>query len=535
MGRVNGCGGAGRVEARVPFYYTHLGKNILLLVLSLVTAPVSAAIVLASLAGSVVLATSKPVLQKDASLSSSSSSSSSPNRKTILVTGVSMTKGLAIARSLAQHTPHRIIGADISSLSPGRFSNAIAKYYRLDSPHGDDAEPYMDSLLSVLAAESVHLWISCSSVVAAVQDGQVVGRARAAAQEKGRVFEAIQFDQEVVETFHQKDKFIDYIASLNLPIPESYRCTSPDEALRVLLHKTDDDDDDVLPNKHFLAKPIGVDDAARNAIMTLLPLDHDPDKTTHYVHRLNISPQNPFQLQQYIDGNEYCTHALVVRGHVKAFTACPSSELLMHYAPLPASSPLARAMLTFTETVAQDGGQACTGHLSFDFVVPANAHHADEEEEQEEPILYPIESNPRAHTAVVLFDKTPQMADAYLSVLDNPMTDFKTSSSPVFPLEPTKSVFWLGHDLVALGILPLLDALLSGRGSSSSSWQHVVAGVRDLATHVLYWQDGTWTMRDPVPFFVLYHAYWPARFLDSLRKGKRWSRINVSTTKMFDG
>lgn len=55
-----------------------------------------------------------------------------------------MTKGLTIARVLAQHTPHRIIGADISDVSPGRFSNSLAKFHVLTPPDGSDAEPYID-------------------------------------------------------------------------------------------------------------------------------------------------------------------------------------------------------------------------------------------------------------------------------------------------------------------------------------------------------------------------------------------------------
>jgi hypothetical protein len=497
-------------KASVPFYYTHFGKNVLLLLLSFITAPISAAIVAISLAISTLNGSPQPV-QKNAST----------KQKTILVTGVSMTKGLTIARSLAQHTNHRIIGADISALSPGRFSKAVSKYYQLDTPHGDDAEPYIDSILSVVSSESVDLWISCSSVVAAVEDGQVVRLAKAAAKEKGRVFEAIQFNEDVVEKFHEKDKFIDYIASLNLTIPESHRCVSADEALKVLLRafdKNSKDDSD----RHFLAKPIGVDDRARNAMMTLLPFK-TAQETTSYIKSLNISKQNPFQLQQFIRGKEYCTHALVVRGHIKAFTSCPSSELLMHYEPLPAYSTLSQEMLKFTEKVAQDGGETFTGHLSFDFLVE------NDDDSGEDVVLYPIECNPRAHTAVVLFDKTPEMAHAYLSIFNDAITDYSTST-PVYPVAPTKSYFWLGHDLVAFGILPVLD-VLSGQGK----WADAVAGLKELGGHLLYWRDGTLTMEDPVPFFVLYHAYWPAKFLDSLRKGKAWSRINVSTTKMFEG
>jgi hypothetical protein len=501
--------GDAKDEKRVPFQYTHIGKNTLLLLLSIVTIPISATLVLISLVTNLINSRQKPTRQNE-----------STQAKTILVTGVSMTKGLAIARNLSKNTNHRIIGADISSLSPGRFSHSLAAYYRLDSPHGDDAEPYIDSILSVISAEKVDLWISCSSVIAAVEDGQVVRLAQASATKQGRRFEAIQFSEDVVEKFHEKDKFIAYLESLNLNVPESHRCTSPDEALDVLLRSSNEKNE-----AKFILKPIGVDDHARSSMMTLLPFEN-ASQTKKYVQALKISKQNPFQLQQFIRGAEYCTHALIIRGHVKAFTSCPSSELLMHYAPLPAYSSLSQEMLKFTEKVALDGGETFSGHLSFDFLVE---HRDTSAGTAEEVVLYPIECNPRAHTAVVAFEDTPEMSQAYLSVFEDAISDY-SKSTPVYPRAPTKSYFWVGHDMVEFGILPVLDAL-SGYGC----WAEVREGWKTLGEHVLYWRDGTLTVEDPVPFFVLYHLYWPMKFVESLRTSKKWSRINVSTTKMFEG
>lgn len=481
----------------LPFYYSHTWKNLSLIALSVLCLPVSAALVLLNL----IL---QRVNGRDKVLQSEGRSTGVTQRKTILVTGVSMTKGLSIARVLAQNTPHRIIGADISPLSPGRFSSAIARYYRLDTPNGNDAEPYIDSILSVIRNEKVDLWISCSSVIAAVEDGQVVRLAQKQAKEAGRRFEAIQFYEDVVEKFHEKDKFIDYIQSLDLPIPESHRVTSPEEALSVLLQNVGDKKDG---NKQFIMKPIGVDDHARNAMMTLLPFD-SPSQTKKYIHNLNVTKTNPFQLQQFIKGNEYCTHALVIRGKVKAFCSCPSLELLMHYEPLPAHSKLNQEMLAFTERVVADGGNTFTGHLSFDFLV----------EDEENVKLYPIECNPRAHTAVVLFEKTPEMADAYLSALDY-RKDFGEKETPAFPRSPTSSYYWFGHDLVSYLILPFLDALFG-----AGEWGQCAEGVRTFWRHFADWRDGTLTVADPWPFFVLYHVYWPAKFLDCLLKGKEWSR-----------
>ncbi|KAG9590125.1 hypothetical protein KCU90_g14242, partial [Aureobasidium melanogenum] len=48
-----------------------------------------------------------------------------------------------------------------------------------------------------------------------------------------------------------------------------------------------------------------------------------------------------------------------------------------------------------------------------------------------------------------------------------------------------------------------------------------------------FWKDGTYEIWDPLPAWWLYHVYWPFQFAKSLVTGFKWSRINVSTTKMF--
>ncbi|KAF2876823.1 hypothetical protein BDV95DRAFT_625964 [Massariosphaeria phaeospora] len=507
------------------FFYNHVPKNVLLILLSLICLPVSLALVL----GSFVLVkfdyvrpqpTRRPLDYDDDPEDECSPTRPRPTRKTILVTGVSMTKGLAIARLLAQRTPHRVIGADVSPFSPGRFSTSISAFHTLTAPSGSSTKPYVDSLLSVIRDENVDLWISCSSVVAAVEDGQVVRLAEETMSRNGRIFKAIQFREDVVEKFHAKDQFIDYIESIGLQVPESYRCTTAQQVLDVLLRATPETDGEQKAGeqkeKRFILKPIGVDDRARASMMTLLPLASVPE-TTAYVKKLGISPSNPFQLQQHIPSPEYCTHALIVQGRVAAFTACPSSELLMHYSALSPTSHLCQQMLEFTEHVASEHGAGFTGHLSFDFLVEGEGRNV---------VLYPIECNPRAHTAVVLFEDEGKMADAYLSVFSRPRTK---AVDVIVPKMPCPSYYWAGHDLVTLVVIPMLS-LFYGR----ASLQDVVLGARTFADHVIYWRDGTYSVWDPWPFLVLYHVYWPVQLLLSLLNGKKWSRVNVSTTKVFE-
>ncbi|RAL07777.1 uncharacterized protein BO97DRAFT_438079 [Aspergillus homomorphus CBS 101889] len=481
--------------------------NFLLVLLSLFCLPISATITLVSLLFTYV--------SKDAATQPRLSPTS--HGKTILVTGISMTKGLTIARLLAKHTPHRIIAADTEPIpftSPGRYSRSIAEFYRLTPPQGENPKPYVDSLLDVIRSESVQLWISCSSVVGAVEDGEVM---RSAQQERGKRFHAVQFDRDVVGKLHEKDAFVEYIRSLGLLVPESHRCTSVTQVEDILAASAPQDNEKTQEQgKRFILKPIGVDDKARSQMMTLLPLSTGPKSTSSYLSTLNISPENPYILQQFINGPEYCTHSLVVRGEVKAFVSCPSSDLLMHYEPLPPNSTLNTKMLEFTKRVAEDGGTDFTGHLSFDFLV---------EGQGKDVRLYPIECNPRAHTAVVLFQDTAAMADAYLSCFESELSLRKPL---VVPRQPRHSHYWIGHDLVTLLILPIL-VLLSGQGS----FAEVKRGIETFWYHLVCWRDGSYAVWDPVPFFMLYHVYWPSRFLQCLVTGQEWSRINVSTTKMF--
>lgn len=431
--------------------------------------------------------------------------------KTILVTGVGMTKGLALARSF-HIAGHRVIGADFETgwaLVPGRFSVAIEKFYRLQKPTAKTSAPYVQGLLDVILREKVDLWVSCSGVASAVEDGEAkeIVESRTSCR-------AIQFDVATTQMLHEKHTFIENTAYIGLNVPETHTIT--DRGM------VDDALEKAPAGRKYIMKTIGMDDAARGDIMTLLPKDSEKE-TSEYLDRLRISKDAPWILQQYVEGEEFCTHALVVKGQVKAFVACPSSDLLMHYMALPAESALSKAMLEFTKTYASHGGESFTGHLSFDFFVEDTA-----QTDPQKIVLYPIECNPRAHTAVCLFNGTPNMVEGYLDLLDDNMVNGVSESSIVSPAHENKN-YWTGHDLVSRAVIPLLNFL-----TRKVSMDETTQKLRECLVHFLAWKDGTFELWDPLPWFVLYHVYWPIQFLMCLWSGKKWSRINVSTLKMFE-
>ncbi|KAL1304951.1 hypothetical protein AAFC00_003861 [Neodothiora populina] len=441
-----------------------------------------------------------------------------------------MTKGLALAR-LFYIAGHNVIGADFEPyLMPiplvcGHVSRSISKFHRLAKPDGttEGSSKYAQSILDIIKQEKVDLWVSCSGVASAVEDGQAKEII-----EQLTPCRCVQYDVPTTKLLHEKHSFIDHVQSIGLTVPDTHTVTSRAAALKLL-------DDAQNTDRKYIMKFIGTDDSVRGD-MTLLPFATSTQTKAH-VSKLRISEERPWILQQYIDGPEFCTHALVVRGQVKAFVACPSAELLMHYTALSTDSSLSRSMLRFTQEVAASDPDKFTGHLSFDFLVDSKEKEAADRDPNRIVTLYPIECNPRAHTAVCLFNDTPAMIDGYMSMLEPPTEDEKhkekgtngnATVQPVYPQSPDK-YYWVGHDLVELVILPL-RSLFSREGMSLGE---VLDSLSIFLGHLVFWRDGSYELWDPLPAWWLYHVYWPYQFLCALLAGKKWSRINVSTTKMF--
>ncbi|KAF2142062.1 uncharacterized protein K452DRAFT_270787 [Aplosporella prunicola CBS 121167] len=432
-----------------------------------------------------------------------------------------MSKGLTLARTF-HLAGHRVIGADFSPLACGRFSAALSAFYTLQKPTQSDSGPYISSLLETIRREGVDLWVSCSGVASAVEDGFAKE-----AVESQTICKAVQFGIEDTRRLHEKDTFIQHTRSIGLEVPETHTVRSRDSMLTALKKSIGLAAEKGKNRRRFIAKSIGMDDKSRGD-MTLLPCPAENETKAH-IARLDISDKDPWILQEYVKGEEYCTHALVIRGQVKAFVACPSAELLMHYSALPADSPLSLAMLSFTQRHADAGGPEFTGHLSFDFLVKEedikNGNAKD-------ILLYPIECNPRAHTAVVLFNRPKDLADQYLSLLSSDehciATGRQEKSCSIIAPHQSENYYWVGHDLVELVLLPAVKTI-SGRlplDVTLRSW-------KTFFEHLVYWRDGTYEFWDPLPWWCLYHVFWPTQFVASISIGQKWSRMNVSTTKMF--
>ncbi|KAF4636172.1 hypothetical protein G7Y89_g1927 [Cudoniella acicularis] len=517
--------------------YFHVLQNLSLILLAVFFAPFCTGFAISSTLISPFTKTSKHI-KHHRQWRQKSSSTFKP--RTVLVTGVGMSKGLALARAF-HRAGHNVIGADFEPyLIPvsGHFSLSISKFYRLSKPTGSvGTATYIRDLLSIISEEKVELWVSCSGVASALEDGEA---AEVVLKESKCV--PIQFGVTLTETLHEKDSFISNTRKLGLNVPITHLVTSETEALHSLYPTSPRLEKPLSPRERhkYIMKPVEMDDSTR-ADMTLLPLPTLKETELH-IRRLNPTPFRPFVLQQFISGPEYCTHSLILRGKVKCFVACPSSDFLMRCVALPTTSALSLSMQRYTSIYAEKTGKNMTGHFSLDFLVPEhiarrakNMFGVSEDEVRDiMKYLYPIECNPRAHTAVVLFsDESEDLASSYLSILPSHepagiTNGHRDTTHIVVPKPSVPGYYWISHDIVALFFLPML-ALVRGEidiGKLLGKWVEFLG-------HVLFWREGTWEIWDPWPWWWSCVGYWPAMFAVRLWERRWWSRCNVSTGKLF--
>jgi hypothetical protein len=395
----------------------------------------------------------------------------------ILVTGVGMSKGLSLARTFYR-AGHRVIGTDFEPHGVrvcGRFSVALGKFYKLSTPSSaaGSSRKYDDDLIEIVKREKVKLWVSCSGVASAIEDGEA-----AEAVEKLTKCKTLQFGVTLTKILHEEHSFMENTRNLGLNIPDTDLITSAQNAMGFFYLTFPVEGS---TQKKCIMKSVGLNDTIR-ADMTLLPRPCSSETHLH-LSRLNPSPSRPFVLQQFISGPECCTHSLIIKGQVLAFTACRSSDLLMHYKALPSTSLISQAMLKYTQTYAKKTGPLMTGHFSIDFLLNESDDTLGEELMQK---IYPIECNPRAHTAVVLFaNESEDLAEAYLSILrDHSPSLPKAITLPkpsIITSSTTPGYYWVGYDLVTLVIVPFYDFALLKIGL----WTFLTFWV-EFVKHVLF-------------------------------------------------
>jgi hypothetical protein len=385
--------------------------------------------------------------------------------KTILISGGKMTKALQLARSF-HRAGHRVILIESHKywLAGHRFSWAVHRFYTVPEPQAKD---YIDALLKIVQKEGVDVYIPVCSPVASYYDSQ-------AKQVLSKYCEVMHFDPDMVQKLDDKCDFSVISASLGLSVPDSYRITQSQQIL---------DFDFSKQAQKYILKSIPYD-SVRRLNLTQIPCD-TPQETAAFVEELSISKSNPWIMQVFVTGQEYCTHSTVRNGELQLYCCCKSSAFQINYEMV--DKPEIEAWVK--QFV---GSLELTGQVSFDFIEADNG------------CIYAIECNPRTHSAITMFYNHPDVARAYLE------NDFPL----IKPLKSSRPTYWIYHEIWRLVTQPM----------------HIKERLQIIASG----KDAIFDWFDPLPFLMVHHAQIPWLLLENLRQLKGWIRIDFNIGKLVE-
>jgi predicted ATP-grasp superfamily ATP-dependent carboligase len=384
-------------------------------------------------------------------------------RRTILISGGKMTKALQLARSF-RAAGHRVVLVETARyrLTGHRFSRAVDAFRVVPQP---DDPGYARALLRIVEEEGVDVYVPVCSPKASRFDAE-------ARRVLDPVCEVIHADPDTIATLDDKDRFAAAAAELGLAVPDTHRITDPAQ-VEAFAFPAD--------GTRYVLKSIAYDPVRRRDL-TLLPRD-TPEGTAAFARGLPISPENPWILQEFVAGEEFCTHSTVRNGVVRLHCCCRSSAFQLHYAMVgdPEIEAWVRRFV---------GALGLTGQASFDFIRGADG------------VAYAIECNPRTHSAITMFYDHPGVAAAYL----------EDEGVEVRPTPESRPTYWLYHELFSALRRP---ASAPGR-------------IRTIARG----KEAIFDASDPLPFLLVHHLQIPRLLLSSLRRATPWTTIDFNIGKL---
>lgn len=443
------------IKARLWAIFQNLGTLLLLAI----AFPFDLAIVLAALLWNLASKlSSKPVVN--------------PNPKNIMLTGGKMTKALQLARSF-HSAGHRVVLVETHKywLVGHRFSNAVDRFYTVPAPN-KDPEGYIQGLLDIAKQENIDVYVPVCSPVQSYYDSL-------AKPVLSGCCEVFHFDADVTQMLDDKFTFAEKARSLGLSVPKTFLITNPEQVINF---------DFSGEKRKYILKSIRYDSVHR-LDMTKYPME-SKEATAVHVRNLPISEDNRWILQEFIPGQEYCTHSTVRNGELRVHCCCKSSAFQVNYENV--DNP---RILAWVDRFVRELN--LSGQVSFDFI------------EAPDGTVYAIECNPRTHSAITMFYNHPKMADAYFN--DAPDPDY-----PLQPLPDSKPTYWLYHEI----------------------WR--LTGIRSIAqlqTRLnIIWRgkDAIFEVNDPLPFLMVHHWQIPLLLLQNLQKLKGWIRIDFNIGKLVE-
>ena len=436
-----------------------VAKNLATIALLTAVLPVNLALVLAALGYGAYRQLLQPRQPRAALL----------QRKSILISGGKMSKALQLARFF-HHAGHRVVLIESHAywLTGHRFSRAVDKFYTVPKADADD---YERALLAIIQKEHIDAYVPVCSPVSSLYDSRAM-------PVLSQHCEVIHVEPEKIMQLDDKYQFAMAAQAMGLAVPKSFLIEDPEQVMA--FDFTEETRPYILKSIHY--------DSVRRLDLTKLT-SKTQASNADFVRGLPISKSNPWILQEFIRGQEYCTHGTFRQGELRVHGCCESSAFQINYQHV--DHPGIEAWVKRF-----GAGLALTGQASFDFIAA-----------RDDGRVYAIECNPRTHSAITMFYDSLVIADAYLG---QPL-----AQAPVCPSPRSRPTYWIYHEVWRL--LAACTSLAAMR----ARWKVMAAG-----------QDAVFDWRDPLPFFMLHHWHIPLLLLRDVRQQRGWLKIDFNIGKL---
>lgn len=276
--------------------------------------------------------------------------------KKILITGARAPSALELCRNLS-NAGYTVFAADSMSFPITRFSKTIQGYIRYPSPR-DSYKEFSKTIAEIVHQHSIDLVIpTCEEVFyLSLMKGDVLPNCTVFCDD---------FDK--LSTLHNKVSFQEYAKENGLSYIKTYLLKTKSDFIKIQNN---------LKESRYVVKPVYSrfgDKAELDIALKDIPEKLNPDLF-------------PWALQEYIEGQEYCTYALCYQGQVK-FQSCYKPN----YRAGQGSS------IYFTHVIHPEINKQIqhfikeinyTGQIGFDFI------------EQKDGKVFVLECNPRCTSGV---------------------------------------------------------------------------------------------------------------------------------------
>lgn len=290
----------------------------------------------------------------------------------ILFTGGRSPATLALLRLFGQEGHHCYVAESLQPNLAGH-SRFCSGNFTVPPPR-QEPQAFVSGLKEILKREKID-WL-----IPTCEESFYVSRFQRELQAEGcQVFSA---SSDLMTHLHSKYQFNQLLRTLKLPAPLSERLESP-EALKAQLSEW----------QHYVLKP----EFSRFASRVLIHNGTKPPPTWESIHP---SPQEPWVLQEFLEGPQFCSYSVARNGKLQAHAVYPTRYAMGAGATIYFESVDLPEIQKTVETLVSSLDYS--GQISFDFI-------------QHDGHYYAIECNPRTTTGTFLFALEDHLPQAFLT------------------------------------------------------------------------------------------------------------------------